>query len=207
MLGDLPQLRFQLVDAPLDAAAIDLELGLARTARADAGSASRLTAALLRQCHAPAPDAGEPVPEQGQLHLRLALLAVSVLGEDVEDHRRTVDGRPAQQLLQVALLGGGELVVEDDRVTVRLEGDLQQLLGLALADVGGRIRCGPLLHQARHLVGPRGVDQLRELVEAGLGVLRAPRRQGDAHQDDLLPKGAFDQGQAGTAPITAKGHR
>ena len=171
VLVDLAELGLELVDAPLDAAAVDLELRLARAAGADLGAAGRGAAALLRERRALAADAGQPVAQQGQLHLRLALLAVGVLGEDVEDHRGAVDGRAPEELLEVALLGRGELVVEHHGVAVGLEGDLAQLLGLALADVGGRVGRGAALHEARHLVGAGGVDELRELVEAGLGVL------------------------------------
>ena len=60
---------------------------------------------LLGERRALAPEAGQPVAEQGQLDLGLALLAVGVLGEDVEDHRGAVDGGAAEQLLEVALLG------------------------------------------------------------------------------------------------------
>ena len=67
---------------------------------------------------APAAQAGQPVAQQGQLHLGPALGGAGVLGEDVEDHRGAVDGRPAEDLLQVALLGRGELVVEDHGVGV-----------------------------------------------------------------------------------------
>ena len=178
VLGDLAQLGLELVDAPLDAPAVDLELGLARAAGADPGAARGHAAALLGQGRAPPAEAGQPVAQQGQLDLGLALLAVGVLGEDVEDHRGAVDRGATEELLEVALLGRGELVVEHDGVAVGLERDLAQLLGLALADVGGRVGRGAALHEARDLVGAGGVDELRELVEAGLGVLVGVRAGG-----------------------------
>src|SRR5690606_26499167 len=92
VLVDLAQLGLELVDAAGDAPSVDLELGLARAARADAGPAGRHAAALLGQGRPLPPDSGQPILEQGQLHLGLALLAVGVLGEDVEDHRGAVDG-------------------------------------------------------------------------------------------------------------------
>ena len=95
----LAQLGLELVDAAQDAPAVDLELGLAGTTRC------RCRAALLAEAVAPAAEAGQPVAQLGQLDLGLALLAVGVLGEDVEDHRGAVDGRAAEQLLEVALLG------------------------------------------------------------------------------------------------------
>ncbi len=98
VLGDVAEVALELVDAAHEAATVDLELGLARAPGADA-------TALLAERAALAPQAGQPVAELGQLDLRLALLAVGVLGEDVEDHRGAVDRRAAQQLLQVELLG------------------------------------------------------------------------------------------------------
>ena len=83
---DVAQLGLELVDAPHDAAAIDLELGLARATGADA-------AGLLAEARALAAQAGQPVAQLGQLDLGLALVAVGVLGEDVEDHRGAVDAR------------------------------------------------------------------------------------------------------------------
>ena len=105
VLVDLAQLGLELVDAALDAAAVDLELGLAGATGADAGAARRHAAALLGERRALAAEAGQPVAEQGQLDLGLALLAVGVLGEDVEDHRGAVDGGAPEELLEVALLG------------------------------------------------------------------------------------------------------
>ena len=48
---------------------------------------------------------------------------VRVAGEDVEDHRRAVDDRHAERLLEVALLARAELVVAGDHVRVRCRDD------------------------------------------------------------------------------------
>ena len=147
----------------------------------------------------PGAAAGQPVAELGQLDLGLALLAVGVLGEDVEDHRGAVDRGAAQQLLEVELLGGGELVVEHDRVAVGGQRQLAQLLGLALAHVGGRVgRLAPLV-DAADLVGAGGVDQQGQLVDRVLGLLDRLGWDGDADQHDLLAEGPFDQ-RHGDAP-------
>ena len=69
--------------------AVDLELGLAGAPGADATG-------LLAERVAPAPQPGQPVAQQGQLHLGPALGGAGVLGEDVEDHRGAVDGGPAR---------------------------------------------------------------------------------------------------------------
>ena len=90
----------------------------------------------LRERRPAAAQAGQAVAELRELDLHHALLARGVLGEDVEDQRDAVDDVAFEQLLQVALLGRGELVVEDHDVDVERLGELAQLLGLALADVG-----------------------------------------------------------------------
>ena len=84
----------------------------------------------------------QAVAQQRQLDLRLALERVGVLPEDVEDHRRAVDRGAAEQLLEVVLLGGRQLVVEHDGVGIDAEADLAQLLGLALADEPRVVRRG-----------------------------------------------------------------
>ncbi len=61
--------------------------------------------ACWRQAQPLAPQARQPVAQERQLHLGLAFLGAGVLGEDVEDHRRAVDGGATQDLLEVALLG------------------------------------------------------------------------------------------------------
>ena len=178
-----------MCDAALDAPAVDLELRLARAAGADAGAARRRHAAgLLGQLRAPAPQAGQPVAQQRQLDLGLALLAAGVLGEDVEDHRGAVDGRAPEQLLEVVLLRGRELVVEHDGVAVDLEATLAQLLGLALADVVRGVGRVAALHDAADDVGAGGVDELRQLVERRVDVVGRAVAPGDADEDDLLPE-------------------
>ena len=108
---DLAQVGLEAVHPADQTAPVDLELGLARSPRADA-------AGLLAERGAPAAQAGQPVAQQRQLDLRLALGAARVLGEDVEDHGGAVDGRAPEELLEVAMLGGRELVVEDHGVGV-----------------------------------------------------------------------------------------
>jgi hypothetical protein len=92
-----PQLPLQAGHASQQAPAVDLELRLARSTGADATG-------LLREGAPAAAQARQAVAQQGQLDLRLSFLAAGVLGEDVEDHRRAVDGRASEDLLEVALL-------------------------------------------------------------------------------------------------------
>ena len=98
-------------DAVAGQAAVGLDLGLTRAAGADA-------AAEALQVRPQPAHAGEVVLQLGELDLELALGAVGVGGEDVEDDRGAVDDRHAEGLLEVALLARGELVVTGHEVGV-----------------------------------------------------------------------------------------
>ena len=154
----LAQVVLQPVHAADQPPAVHLELGLTGPPGADATG-------LLAEPEASAPQAGQPVAQQGQLHLGLALGAPGVLGEDVEDHRGAVDGGAAEQLLEVALLGRAELLVEDHGVGVDRTDRLGQLVHLAPPDEGGRVGSVAPLDDPGDHVGPGRVDQQGQLVE------------------------------------------
>ena len=188
VVGEMLEVGLELGDAAHDAPAIDLEL---RLAAAEPGADA---AALLRQVGGrAAPQSRQAVAQQRQLDLRLALERVGVLAEDVEDHRGAVDRRAAEQLLEVELLGRRQLVVEHDGVGVDGEADLLELLGLALADVPRVIGRVAALHEAADLVGTGGVDEQRELVEAGLDVGLVVTGERDPDEHDPLPDRAVDE--------------
>ena len=193
MASDAAKVAFELVYASLQAATVHLELGLAGTAGAD-------TARLLRQAPPRAPQTGQPVAELGQLDLGLALRCAGVLGEDVEDHRCAVQSGAAQQLLQVELLRGTEVVIEHHRVAVDLLGDGPDLAGLARAHECGGIGSGPTLADPLDGIGARGVHQQAQLVEGGVGGGDAAIGAGDADQHDPLPEGPIDE----PGPIAAE---
>ena len=109
LLQPAPQLR----DAAPRHAAVGLELRLARAARADA--AAEPLEVLPHAAHA-----REVVLELRELDLQLPLGARRVLGEDVEDQLRPVDDACLERVLEVALLRGIELVVDDHALGVRL---------------------------------------------------------------------------------------
>ena len=112
---DVAQLAPQRRDAVAREAAVGLDLGLAGAAGADAAAEAGAEALEVRP---QAAHAREVVLELGELDLELALRAVRVAGEDVEDDRRAVDDRHAQLALEVALLARRELVVAGDEVRV-----------------------------------------------------------------------------------------
>ena len=157
-LLDLPlERRYAVADQP----PVRLQLRLARAARADPPLQPLQVGPLAAQPR-------QDVLVLGQLHLEPALPRPRVLGEDVQDERRAVQHLHLEGLLQRALLGRRELIVEDDgRVGegVPLGGDL---LHLAAADVGGRARAGQPLHRLADDARPGGVRQQRQLLQRAL---------------------------------------
>ena len=76
-----------------------------------------------------AAETGQVVAEESQLDLDRTYLGRGVLGEDVEDQRLPVDHVAVEDLLEIALLGRRQRLVEHDNVDV--EGGCQgrQLFG------------------------------------------------------------------------------
>ena len=109
VLEPAPQRRDPVARQP----SIRLDLALPRSPRAD--SAAEALEVRPQSAHP-----REVVFQLSKLDLQLALRAARVRGEDVEDHRRAVDHRHAERLLQVALLARGQLVVAGDQVRVGL---------------------------------------------------------------------------------------
>ncbi len=189
VLAGAPQpaeILLQLGEPPLDAPPVDLELGLTRAPGADA-------TALLAELIAPSPQTGQPIAELGQLDLGLALEGGGVLGEDVEDHRGAVEGGALQDLLEVVLLCRAELVVEHHGVGVVVDGRIEDLAGLALADEGGGVGCVALLHDPVDGVGTSGVDEPGEFVEVGVDLVGGLPGELHTHQHDLLTEGTVDE--------------
>ena len=123
-------------DALAHHAAVDLELTFAF---AEAGSAA--AHAVGREVGPHAAQARIQVLILGEPHLEAAFAARRVEGEDVEDEGGPVDDLDVlvDDLLEVGLLRGAELVVEDDEVGGVGAGKLRDLLGLAAADERARI--------------------------------------------------------------------
>ncbi len=150
------QTAAQHSDAVAREAAICLDLRLTGTPRPDPAAES------LEMGPQPA-HAREVVLELRELHLQLALRAVRMRGEDVEDHRRAVDHRQSERLLEVALLPRRQLVVAGDHVRVARLRRLLRLRHLARAEI--RVRMGLLaaLHHRPHDRHPGGAQQLAQL--------------------------------------------
>ena len=116
------------------------------------------------------PHAGQVVLELGELDLELPLGADGVLGEDVEDQLRPVDDAGREGVLEGALLGRIELVVDDQDVGPAIGVEHLQLLELPLADVGPLVGACALLDERFHGVDQGRAGQLAQLVKLVLGV-------------------------------------
>ena len=161
----------KLVDAFADQPPVDLQLLLAGTAGADGADRPRrgTTAGAGDRIQVrPHPrQAGVGVFQLGQLNLEFGLLGLGPRGEDIEDQLAAVHHLDANGLLQLANLGRRQVVVEDDDVGFEALDALSKLLGLAFADVGGRMDGAQLLlepvhHHRAGTFGQRG--QFRQVV-------------------------------------------
>ena len=145
-----------LLDAFLHAAAVGLELGFAF-------AAAHADAALLAREMAPvAGQAREQMLELRQLDLELAFPRARTPGEDVENERGAVEDLARENLLQVAALRGGKLVVEDDRVHALLAAKGGKLDRLARADERGGDGVFELLDAAAEDFTSGSAGQFRE---------------------------------------------
>jgi hypothetical protein len=133
------------------------------------------------------------VLQPGQLDLQLALVALSALGEDVEDEARAVGHWHAEMALQVALLRRAESLVEDHAMGTGGGHQRLDLVGLATAHKKRRIGRAPPRGHARHDRVAGRLRQQRQFVERGVeGVARA---EVHAYQHGAChPRGRFDDG-------------
>lgn len=133
-VADLPSEQSHL---GADPSAIQFDLGLTGATGAHSGAAgAHLATGLAAHRIAPAAQTRQQVFELGQLDLGLALAALRVLAEDVEDHRGPVDDLDLDDVLECATLARCELGVGDDGVGSDGGDDVLEFLGLASAEVG-----------------------------------------------------------------------
>ena len=161
--AELLELATQLGDAVVDPAAVRLELRLTGTATTDALAAGRAATGLPGQLATPAAQALRLVPQLREFDLRLALGALGVLGEDVEDQRGAVDDLHLRPVLQVAQLAGRKLAVADDGVGAGGGDGVVQLVDLAASDEGRGVRLLASLDEGVEHLGSGGLGEQLEL--------------------------------------------
>jgi hypothetical protein len=79
---------------------------------------------------------GQAVFELRQLDLEAPLVRRRATGEDIEDQSRAIDHFDVERALEVALLGGSQIVVNHDHVVADIVAPGLDLLELPFADVG-----------------------------------------------------------------------
>ena len=129
------QFHFHRLDALGNPPPVGLQLGFARTAGADA-------AALPRHLHAMARQPRQHVVQLRQFHLQAPFPRAGARGENVEDQLGPVDDLGGQRLFEIALLGGAQVLIEDDHVGIAALDGSRQFVHLAAADQGGRFGSG-----------------------------------------------------------------
>ena len=154
----------------MDPATVELDLGLTGAPRPHAVSSSDLATGLAGHRFTPTAQSREQVLELGEFDLRLALPALRVLAEDIEDHRGAVDDLHLDDVLEGAPLARGEFSVDDHGVRTCSRDDPAELLGLALAEVGARIGVSAALEQAVEDDGSRGLGEGEEFTHRVLGL-------------------------------------
>ena len=167
-------LLFHVADAPVNFPAIGFELRFARASGADA-------AAQLRHLDSAPAQPGQHVLQLRQFHLQLAFPGARMFRENVEDELGAVDHPGVDQLLDVALLRSGEVVIEQKQIGGDRSGGARDLFQLAASDQGGRIGTVAVLQKFADDLGARADRQRAQfgqrLFGAELGDVRGFRRQ------------------------------
>src|SRR3990170_842686 len=129
-LADMFQLLADDVDALADDAAVSLDLGLA-------GTAEKAEAAALPLKVRPGPD--QPaflIDEMGELDLQAPFPRPRALAEDLEDEPGAVEDLHLPCRLEIALLHGGQWVIDDDEAGVLGAHQAFKLVDLARTEQG-----------------------------------------------------------------------
>ncbi len=185
----LVELPFDERDPLLRLAAVGLELGLTGTAQADA------TDSLPGEVRPHPSQPRQAVLELGKLDLQAPLMGLRAAGKDIEDQRGAVDDHDIELTLEVALLGGAKLAVDQDDVVAERLAQLLDLLQLAFADVGAGVRVSELLRDRADDLDIDRLGQPRQLLER---VSRCPLLLllFDSNKQRLLGRALGDDGFA-----------
>ena len=152
------QLLLQMFDAQPDAAPVDLELGLAGAARADAAAqpGERVTRA---------DEVRGAVPQLGELDLQFAFARPGVACEDIQDEHRPVDhAQVAERFFQGGALTRSQAIERDEGIGAQVAGTLRDFLHLAGTEQRRRVDMFAPLHDALHDLCARGTRERVQLA-------------------------------------------
>src|SRR5690606_14981388 len=107
----------------------------------------------------------QQVLELGELYLSLALAALRMLAEDVQDDGGAIDDLDAHNVLERTPLAGRQLRVGHNRVRSERGNQARKLLRLALAEVRARVGVRTALQQPVEHHGTRGLGESGELSQ------------------------------------------
>ncbi len=131
--------------------------------------------------------------ELGELDLQLPFLGARAPGENVENERGAVQHLAIEDALQVAALGRGKFVVENDGVHILRPAVPGKLVRLAAADEGGRQRGFEFLGAVAHHFTAGGGGEFGKFVQ---GFARIQRAAGlKLHPDEEDSFGSFRCGR------------
>ena len=93
-----------------------------------------------RESDTPCPESrGKQVLQLRQFHLQTAFGGAGAAREDIENQLGAVDDLDAGGAFKIALLGGREIVIDDQDVGLRGFGEFLQFLDFSVAQQSGRI--------------------------------------------------------------------
>src|ERR1035441_453354 len=110
-------------------------------------------------------EAGQQVIQLRKLHLEAAFAGSRARGKDVQNELGAVDDLGVYQLLEVALLGGREVVVEDHHVGAAESDGGRDLFHFATANEGGGVRSRTRLIHFFDNPGSRAGGQFGQFLE------------------------------------------
>src|SRR5579859_6477246 len=99
-----------------------------------------------------------------QLDLQLAFARSSALGENVQNQRGAIQNLTIENLLQVSALGGGQFVIKDDRIDIRLATMQGKFVGFSFANKSAGAGSSQLLEALSHHLASSGSSQFGKFV-------------------------------------------
>jgi hypothetical protein len=178
----VPQTRNPVPDAP----PVHFQFGFAGAPGPNSASQTRKQRALARKPR-------QQIIQLGKLHLKLAFARARAAREDVKDELRAVENLAADPGLEVSLLTGSQLFVEDNQIEMFSFGDEAQLLRFPASDEKRRVRLQALLQGALDDSGARGFRQRNEFIQRFLGLRPAPAVEVAPYQScSFSPIGCLD---------------